>query len=276
MKLSTRWNEMDLFRKGLLILMLAAIPLFAVVTAVQCSRVGIEYGNAFLRRTETDGVVQYAGRKDGQDIAFTVYPDGQVEHRWGNETYGPYMVREDPSAAPEPSAWSGDNGDRYVPDGLLGVEIRQGDTVLFRGGWDPKPDRAWFNLYDESGEQLPGLSISAITSNGTVIGPDGEIITPREQHEPTAAGLLRVALAPELVHRGSWKIYALVTLLAAAGMGYILFYRELFYWDLEFTVKNPENAEPSDWYVFSSLLGMGIITAVVLVLYVVQAYNIFD
>ena len=67
-----------------------------------------------------------------------------------------------------------------------------------------------------------------------------------------------------------------MTLLAAAGMGYILFYRELFYWDMSFTVKNPENAEPSDWYVFSSLLGMGIITAVVLVLYVVQAYNIFD
>ena len=56
----------------------------------------------------------------------------------------------------------------------------------------------------------------------------------------------------------------------------ILFYRELFYWNLGFTVKNPKNAEPSDWYVFSSLLGMGIITAVVLVLYVVQAYNIFD
>ena len=45
---------------------------------------------------------------------------------------------------------------------------------------------------------------------------------------------------------------------------------------MSFTVKNPENAEPSDWYGFSSLLGMGIITAVVLVLYVVQAYNIFD
>ncbi len=274
MKLRARWNEMDLFRRGLLILMLAAIPLFAVVTAVQCSRVGIEYGNVFLRRTETDGVIQYAGRKDGQDIAFTVYPDGRVEHRWGKETYGPYTVREDPSAAPEPSAWGGDNGDRYVPDGLMGVEIRQGDMALFRGGWDPDPDMTWFSLYDESGNELSGLSISAITSSGTVIGPDGEIITQREQHEPTVAGLLRVALAPELVHRGSWKIYALVTLLAAAEIGYILFYRELFYWDMSFTVKDPENAEPSDWYVFSSLLGMTLCAAVVLALYLVETYRI--
>lgn len=271
MKLKARWNEMDLFRKGLLLLLAVAIPLFAVVTAVQCSRVGIEYGNAFLRRTENDGVIQYAGRKDGQDIAFTVYPDGQVEHRWGNETYGPYMVREDPSAAPEPSM-----GDSYVPEGLMGVEVRQGDTVLFRGGWDPDPDMTWFSLYDESGNEFSGLSFSATMGDGTMIASDGEIITPREQHEPTAAGLLRVALAPELVHRGSWLIYTSLTLLAAAGMGYILFYRELFYWNLGFTVKNPKNAEPSDWYVFSSLLGMGIITAVVLVLYVVQAYNIFD
>ena len=121
-------------------------------------------------------------------------------------------------------------GDSYVPEGLMGVEVRQGDTVLFRGGWDPDPDMTWFSLYDESGNELSGLSFSATMGDGTMIGPDGEIITPREQHEPTAAGLLRVALAPELVHRGSWRIYALVTLLAAAGMGYILFYRELFYW----------------------------------------------
>ena len=271
MKLKARWTEMDLFRKGLLLLLAVAIPLFAVVTAVQCSRVGIEYGNAFLRRTENDGVIQYAGRKSGEDSVFTVCPDGRVEYRWGEETYGPYTILQDPSAAPEPSM-----GDSYVPKGLMGVEVRQGDTVLFRGGWDPDPDMTWFSLYDESGNELSGLSFSATMGDGTMIGPDGEIITPREQHEPKAAQLLRVALAPELVHRGSWLIYTFLTLLAAAGMGYILFYRELFYWDMSFTVKNPENAEPSDWYVFSSLLGMGIITAMVLVLYVVQAYNIFD
>ena len=167
-------------------------------------------------------------------------------------------------------------GDNYVPEGLMGVEVRQGDTVLFRGGWESNPDMTWYSLYNDSGNQLPSLSFSATMGDGTMIGSDGEVITPREQYEPKAAQLLRVALAPELVHRGSWLIYTFLTLLAAAGMGYILFYRELFYWDMSFTVKNPENAEPSDWYVFSSLLGMGIITAVVLVLYVVQAYNIFD
>ena len=276
MKLKARWNEMDLLRRGLLILLVTAIPLFAVVTAVQCSRVGIEYGNMFLRRTETDGVIRYAGRENGQDSVFTVGPDGRVEYRWGEETYGPYTVREDPAAAPEPSAWGGDNGDRYVPDGLMGVEIRQGDTVLFRGGWDPDPDMTWFSLYDESGNELSGLSFRATLSNGTVIGSDGEVITTREQHEPTVAGLLRVALAPELVHRGSWLIYAFVTLLAAVGMGYILFYRELFYWNMSFTIKDPNRAEPSDWYVFSSLLGMTMITGAVLVLYVVQAYHIFN
>ena len=85
MKLKARWTEMDLFRKGLLLLLAVAIPLFAVVTAVQCSRVGIEYENVFLRRTEKDGVIQYAGRKSGEDSVFTVCPDGRVEYRWGQE-----------------------------------------------------------------------------------------------------------------------------------------------------------------------------------------------
>ena len=107
MKLKARWTEMDLFRKGLLILMLAAIPLFAMVTAVQCSRVGIQYREIFLRRTETDGVVQYAGRKDGQDIAFTVYPDGQVEHRWGNETSAPIWCGRTPPPRQSPLRGAG-------------------------------------------------------------------------------------------------------------------------------------------------------------------------
>ena len=270
MKLKARWDGMDLLRRGLLILLVTAIPLFAVVTAVQCSRTGIEYGDVFLRRTETDGVIQYAGRENGQDSVFTVGPDGRVEYRWGEETYGPYTVREDPAAAPEPSM-----GDSYIPEGLTGVEVRRGDEVLFRGGWNPDPN-SWFSLYDENGNELSGVIFSATLSDGTVIGPDGEVITTREQHEPTVAGLLRVALAPELVHRGSWLIYTFVTLLAAVGMGYILFYRELFYWNMSFTIQNPKSAEPSDWYVFSSLLGMTVITGAVLVLYVVQAYNIFD
>ena len=268
MKLKARWNEMDLLRRGLLILLVTAIPLFAVVTAVQCSRMGLEYGSAFLRRTETDGVIQYAGRENGRDSVFTVGPDGRVEYRRGEETYGPYTVREDPSAAPEPSM-----GDSYVPEGLTGVEVRRGDEVLFRGGWDPDPNN-WYSLYDENGEAIPGLSFSAALSNGTVIGPDGEVITKREQHEPTAAGLLRVALAPELVHRGSWRIYALATLLAVVDIGYIPSYREMFYLDMIFTVKDPENAEPSDLYVFNSLLGMILVAAAVLALYLLETYSI--
>ena len=88
MKLKARWTEMDLFRKGLLLLLAVAIPLFAVVTAVQCSRVGIEYENVFLRRTEKDGVIQYAGRKSGEDSVFTVCPDGRVEYRRAGALHG--------------------------------------------------------------------------------------------------------------------------------------------------------------------------------------------
>ena len=60
MMLKARWTEMDLLRKGLLLLLAVAIPLFAVVTAVQCST--ISAGSTGRSPSSASGWVAGAGR----------------------------------------------------------------------------------------------------------------------------------------------------------------------------------------------------------------------
>ena len=46
--------------------------------------------------------------------------------QYRDKTYGPYMIQENPTAIPE---------DKKFKDGIIGIEVFNGDTVLFRGGW---------------------------------------------------------------------------------------------------------------------------------------------
>lgn len=263
-----RWREMDLFRRGLLLVLAAAIPLFALLTAVQYARPGIWYGDSLLRRIEAENAVQYAGKCDGAKCAFTVESGGVVTYRWGDYAYGPYTVKEAPDALPEQSSGG------YPLRDYVGVEVWQEEKLLFRGGWYTDEFYSYFSLVDEKGERVSSSRVYATTGDGTIIMGDGTVITQRDMHEPDVSDLLRVALSPVLVHQGSWWIYALLTLLALACGGYIVFYRELFQWDLRFMIRNTENAQPSDWYLFRTYAAMGIWTLVVVVLYAVQAFSV--
>ena len=266
MKLRARWNEMDLFRRGLLLLLAVAIPLFAVVTAVQCSRVGIEYGNAFLRRTEKDGVIQYAGRKSGEDSVFTVGPDDRVEYRWGEETYGPYQVKRDPTARPpyDPeNPW---------PSGQIGVEVRREGTVVFRGGY-ASPGRMLNDYWSrglvwEDGtdydDWTPG--IYATTSTGEIIGLTGSAAN-RTVHQPQLYTVIQVAMGPRLSQRGNWTDYIKATALAVFTVLYVLLYKQLLQARVNRLVKDGEQAQPSDVSVAAALVAMLLLTGATLLCY---------
>ena len=96
-----KWTEMSWFRRILLLWMAAMILGFGIAMPVVRAAQGIEYGDDFLRLRQEGEVRYYEGEVDWEDAAFTVWPDGRVEYRWGEYTCGPYQVSVVPDAAPE-------------------------------------------------------------------------------------------------------------------------------------------------------------------------------
>ena len=253
MPLRDKWREMSRLRRGLLLWMAALILFFAAATAVVRPVEGVEYSGAFLRRTAEGELVRYEGRVDGRSAVFTVSPDSTVEYRWGDHVYGPYRVTEVPDAAP-PDDWGE----------LVGIEIRRGDELLFRGGFRPG---SMISLYGESGEPLIELGVHFTVSGGTVVDENGREIPQEELHEPGMTILAQLALAPELIHRGSVALYLLVTLLALLNAAQILFPMAFFRLSLLFHVRNIEAAEPSEWYIFGARCGWVLLSVIIPVVY---------
>ena len=227
-----KWEEMSWFRRVLLIIMLAEIVAFGIATAVTVDRMGLEYdGGLLYPRTEGD-VTWYEGRVDGEDAAFSVTPGGTVEYRWGEYVYGPYQVVEDPSALPE--GFSG-----------TGVEIRQGDQVLFRGY------RFSDMLFDENGDPFWAIRAYGHASDGTIMVEGGQTISQEEYHAPGFSTLARVVLEPELTHKGDVGLYLAVTFLALLNIVQILFPEALFKLSLLGRIRSADidDAEPSSFYI---------------------------
>ena len=228
-----KWEEMSWFRRVLLIIMLAEIVAFAIATAVTVDRMGLEYdGGLLYPRTEGD-VTWYEGRVDGEDAAFSVTPDGTVEYRWGEYVYGPYQVVEDPTALPEDFL------------GGQGVEIRQGEEVLFRGY------RFSDMLFDENGEPFWAIRAYGHASDGTIMVEGGQTISQEEYHAPGFSTLVQVVLEPELTHKGDVGLYLAVTFLALLNIVQILFPEALFKLSLLGRIRSVDidDAEPSSFYI---------------------------
>lgn len=233
-----KWREMSLFQRVLLAILAAMVLGFGIATAIAVNREGIEYRDTLLYLTREGEIRRYAGRVDGRRTEFTVRPGGTVEYRWGEELYGPYQVVEVPSAAPE--------------DGMTGLEIRQGDQTLFRGGLS---DGKWPVLYGEDGEPFEVLGITYGTSSGKVY-LNGRELTPRDLHEPGLTTVAKLALRePELTHRGDFGLYLLATLLPVLDILGICFWKKLFYYQMSMTVRDPDAAEPSDYYLAVQRVG---------------------
>ena len=240
--LKAKWQEMGLYRRILLAVMLAEIVGFLIAYVIVVNRPGLEYSGALLY-PHTEGELQiYEGKIDGEPARFAVSPEGEISYQWGEYTYGPWQVVADPTALPE----------RLQPhDGewRFGLEITRDGEVLFRGGYlTVRPSR----LYGADGEPVDdGISFyTTTTENGEiVISRDGQVISPAEFHQPTLATLARVVLNPALTHRGNIGYYLLATLLAVFNIFQICFPHFFFRLGLQLHVRNVDAVEPSDFYI---------------------------
>ena len=258
--LKAKWQEMGLYRRILLAVMLAEIVGFLIAYVIVVNRPGLEYSGALLY-PHTEGELQiYEGKIDGEPARFAVSPEGEISYQWGEYTYGPWQVVADPTAVPD--GFRGENG----------LEIRRGDEVIFRGTYSPHS----FNLLiDENGDPVRDtFSVGSVGGDTTLYYVNGQEVTREEWYMPGLGALARIVLTPELTHRGNVWLYLAVTLLAVLNCFQICFPHFFFRLSLWSRVRNIDDVEPSDWYIAMEKLEWFILAVVCLVLYAMSLTEI--
>lgn len=247
-----RIRSLGRYQKGILILMAAMLLLFTALYPIVLSREGFLYRNALLIPSEEGGNTVYAGKIEGQPASFTLYDDRSVQFQYGDATYGPYTAAEAPDAL--------QNLD--LGDGAVGVELRCGEELVFRGGALRQGDQLW--LYTEDGSVYTDIGV--MTSGGFIFNEEGEVIDP---NEPSVSDLLMVMAGPPLTHKGSWFgwVTGLITCILTAVD--ILFADELFRLHMAFHISRAEDAEPSDWEIAGRYIGWTVLPAIALVLFII-------
>lgn len=227
----------DRLKKILPIVLIVIVAVFSVLYFFIGRQYGVEYQDALYFPATEGNTTVYSAKVDGQPASFTVEKD-TVTYNWGDTVYGPYTIRKDSSAAP---------GGEWESLDLIGVEIREEDSILFRGGYTED----LFLFIREDGEPDSDLFHVTYSVNGVEHDADGNVVDP---HQPSLSTLIRFSQLPEAdAHRGNSLMWFLGLFLAGIAALLIKFDDTLFRWDLSFRIRNPENAEPSDWEIFSRI-----------------------
>lgn len=249
-----RIKNLNLYQKGVLVFMIIISLIFSVVYSRTISKVGFEYKDTILVPSQDNGSTMYSGKIQGQQALFIMSEDKTVVFHYGDKTYGPYTVKEDPTAIPK---------DEEFREEMTGVELYNGEELLFRGGILKFGDNTM--LYNEDGT-VESFGISYVTSYGVELDENGNEIDPIE---PSASDILELMNDPELTHKGEWLTWlegAFICILNALS---ILFADELFRWNLAFQIRDVEKAEPSDWEIAGRYIGWTVLLIMALILFIV-------
>ena len=123
-----RIKELGRYQKILLLLMAVMILAFTVIYPIVTALSGFLYEDTILVPAEEDGGTVYSGKIRGTAATFTVSADKTVIFQYGNTVYGPYTVKEDPTAIPK---------DSDLQTQMTGIELRCDGEIVFRGGRFP-------------------------------------------------------------------------------------------------------------------------------------------
>ncbi len=245
-------KSLNHYQKGVLIFMIVMAIIFLAVYSMTISRVGYEYHNTILVPSRENGSTVYSGKIEGQPARFTVSEDKTVVFRHGDKTYGPYTAKEDSTAIPK---------DEDMSEYMIGVELLQGDSILFRGGVLKVSDGYW--LYNEDGT-LYNFGITYVTSDGIERDENGNVIDPVE---PSASTILDLMNDPQLTHKGEWLGWFCAAFICVFNALSILFADELFRWNLRFQIRDADHAEPSDWEIAGRYVGWTFLAMMAMILF---------
>jgi hypothetical protein len=240
-----RIKNLNGYQKTLIIIMIVAVMVFSIIYPKTISRVGFRYNNKiFVPTVSDDGSITYSGRLDGKGARFVVSADkNTVEFCHGDDVYGIYSVVEDASAIPK---------SHHNANKMTGIEIRDGEEILFRGGVY-KYGSDSFMLYSEKENYNSTLSNPYIQNKGFKSTDD-------TTSKPNAYTVLALMGSPELTHKGSKVIWFSVSVLCLFNALSMIFFNDLFRFDMFFQVRDPESAEPSDFYIMSCYIAWTLMT----------------
>ena len=234
-----RIKDLDIFQQGLLAAMAVMVLVFSVLYPIALCRKGIEFRNALLVRHVENGTTVYSGRVNDQDTSFTVSPDGTIFYRHGSAEYGPYTVREDPTAIPK---------EDDMAAVMTGLEVRLGDEIVFRGG--ASAIHGFLMLADENGNG-PLMDDNMVIPYGNSTIKDGMLYDVNgkmvDNAAPSVSSIVNLFLGPKLTHKGVWELWLFGVLLCVLNVFLILYADELFRIGANRWLRNGEDAEPSDW-----------------------------
>lgn len=251
--LREKWRDCSRYRQVLLMILALAFVVSLISYLVVARRCGLEYENTLLYPSAQGDNQIYQGKLDRETARFVISPDGTVSYQWGQQQYGPWQITEDPSAVPE-----GLNGNP-------GIEIRQGQEVLFRGCYLSGSS----GLIWEDGEPLILTSGYSVSTGGHVIPLDES-----NSREPDLFTLAEIVLEPKLTHRGDLTLFLLAIFVSILNAVQICFPRLLFRLSLLGRIRDPDSAEPSKFYIAMEKIEWAFLTIVVLLLYGTSLYSI--
>lgn len=248
-----RLKCLNRYQKGILLFIIVMVLVFTVIYPMTIARKGFLYMNTILIPNQKDGNTVYSGEIQGQPACFTVYADKTVEFQYGDEIYGPYTAKEDPTAIPQ---------DSELGEFTTGVELYHGEEILFRGGIFHYEDYFWLCSEDGSIEDSNFL---ITTSNGIATDENGDVT---DSVEPSVTTILYLMTSPELTHKGDWSAWFFGVFVCSITIISILFVDELFRWHLSFQIRNADQAEPSDWEILSRYISWAFMTLVAMVIFI--------
>lgn len=230
-----RIRQLNYFQKAALLSMLLMILIFSILYPKTISRNGYNYNDTILVKSQENGDIFYSGKINGLAAFFRVTDNNTVLFQYDDEKYGPYTIKEDSSAIPTDIERSED---------MLGIEIMEGDQILFRGGVERFGEFFWMFNQDGSLANTPSIIIRG--SDGIELDENGK---PVNRMQPRIDTIYELTHNPPITHKGAGYVWFLAVLICIINAVSILFADELFHFNIGFRIRNAESAEPADWEI---------------------------
>ena len=255
-----RIKSLGIYQKVILVLLILLVIAFSIIYPIRLGKLGLEYNESILVPSEENGNTIYSGKIQGVPASFTIFPDKTVVFKYGEKIYGPYYIKEDPSAIAKdiPTSFP------YTEN--IGFELYCGDEMIFRGC--KVIVGSSFLLFDETGRGA--IDIKIVPEYGTIATDEnGNEI---DQMEPTVSDILKIMDGPELTHKGHGIVWFGGVVICVVTALSILFADELFRWHISFRVADPDNVEPADWEIISRYISWTLLPILAAIVFIMGLY----
>lgn len=260
-------KKLGIYQKILLVLMIILTLVYAVFYFIMCTKDWYSYRDNYLLYSEDDGKVKISGEIEGENVVITanvhLVEDGyfakmqlnEIEVRYGEEEFGPYVIKNDDSAVIE----------NPYSINLTGITVYCGEELRFRGGIR-EYDGRWL-LYNEDGTG-GAHEIKNVADDGTTIGALGNIVG---SNEPDIGEILELWEGPETVQLVSGEVLVWGLIICIFNAVSMIYADNWFKWNIRFYVKDAYvyDAEPSTWVVVSRYILWTLLFILAVVIYLV-------